>query len=82
VIRNKHWLAVRVTSGNTDLLIFAKAGVNLNLTRIHMGEFTVLQNVWGGPVVPASLFRVLVNSNAVVGVVAVGENEFTSRPDA
>jgi len=80
VIRNILGSPVGVILANV-LNIVLKARVNLNLSRLHMGQLPVLLDVFGSTWVASLLLGEHVLTNAVIRVVTVSDNVLSSVSD-
>jgi hypothetical protein len=81
VIRAVLGLAVSMILGQI-LFVANKTRVNLNLTRLHMSEFSKLSNVIRGSWVASLLVREQISSDTVVGVVAASGDILSSVSNA
>jgi hypothetical protein len=81
MVTKKHGLAVSETLSDR-LLIALLARVDKNLTRVDVSKFAVLKNVTRSAIISFLFFGEAVDSDAVIRVVAVCGNEFSSSTNA
>jgi len=81
VVAQEHGLAVgEILSYGLFVALFAR--VDKNLAGVDMGEFAVLKNVAWGSIIAFLFPGEAVDSDAVVRVVAISGNEFSSSTNA